>query len=69
MAARETFRRFYLRQVALNEGCGCSDLLVNNHNAENSDSPGDGVLSPVLRIVLLPVALLYRAVFRPIRRV
>lgn len=69
MAARETFRRFYLRQVALNEGCGCSDLLVNNHNAENSDSPGDGVLGPVLRIVLLPVALLYRTVFRPARRV
>jgi len=68
MAARETFRRFYLRQVALNEGCGCSDLLVNNHNAENSDSPGDGILTPLLRVLLLPVALLYRAVIIPLRR-
>jgi hypothetical protein len=61
MASQETFRRFYLRQVALNEGCGCSDLLVNNHNAETNQSPGDGILMPMLGVLLWPVAKLYRA--------
>lgn len=62
MAGKESFRRFYLRTVALNEGCGCSDLLVNNHNAEQGESPGDGILTPVLGVLLWPVAKLYRAV-------
>lgn len=62
MAAKESFRRFYLRTVALNEGCGCSDLLVNNHNAERGESPGDGILTPMLGVLLWPVALVYRAV-------
>jgi hypothetical protein len=62
MAGKESFRRFYLRTVALNEGCGCSDLLVNNHNAETNQSPGDGILTPVLSVLLWPVAMLYRAV-------
>ena len=61
MAGTESFRRFYLRQVALNEGCGWSDLLINNHNAETNQSPGDGIITPLLGVLLWPVAKVYRA--------
>ena len=64
MAKTENFRRFYLRQIAVNEGCGCLDLLVNNHDAERGESPGDGILVSMLAVLLWPVAVVYRMIMR-----
>ena len=29
---RESFERFYLRNVAISEGCGCSELVIRDRD-------------------------------------
>ena len=31
-AGRESFERFYLRNVAISEGCGCSELVIRDRD-------------------------------------
>ncbi len=31
---RETFASFYLRKVALNEGCGCAEQIIGTRDIE-----------------------------------
>jgi hypothetical protein len=37
----DTFERFYLQHVSINEGCGCAELLVRNFERKG-DGLGDG---------------------------
>ncbi|MGF1609859.1 MAG: hypothetical protein ACFCUQ_10715 [Kiloniellales bacterium] len=40
----ESFERFYLRQVAISEGCGCAELVIRRETSKPrvQDAAGDG---------------------------
>jgi cbb3-type cytochrome oxidase cytochrome c subunit len=40
----ESFERFYLRTIVVNEGCGCAELMIRNFRSESDRDAGGGVL-------------------------
>ena len=58
--SRQSFERFYLRKVALNEGCGCAEQVIGTRDLDDywahaaarraSRDSGSGLLSWCRRV-------------------
>jgi len=64
MRTQSDFSRFYLQHVAHNEVCGCAELIIRNHDADNGREAGDGILSSLAAVILWPVGAILRWVRR-----
>jgi phytoene/squalene synthetase len=60
----ESFERVYQRTVAVNEGCGCAELMVRHHPTAGSSSSGVPSLLGLLGLLFSLLRRLRNAVRR-----